>query len=101
MNVTTSQLETAAVGVPCPEHQVGEGIPCPNPPAEAGEQARIACLTRRSLASARAAVAGFPRGDELDSMTWRDLMLLATRMRDASRDLSNCLDVALQPFGVA
>jgi hypothetical protein len=100
VSLTTAQLEAGALTVPCPEHQVAEGTECPRTTSTEEERDGAVCLTRQSLASARRELAEFPRGDELDGLNWRELMLLACRMRDAAQDASNCVDLALAPFGI-
>ncbi len=101
MSMTTAQMEADALTVPCPEHHAAEGTACPRATSGEDEQDAAVCLTRRSLAEARRMVAGFPAGDTLDAMNWRQLRQLAEQMRDAAQDASNCVDTALADFGIA
>jgi hypothetical protein len=101
VNLTTAQLETGALSVPCPEHKAGEGTECPHQDGSGEERESTVCLTRRSLAEARRLVAEFPASDDLDVMNWRQLRQLAEQMRDAAQDASSCVDTALAPFGIA
>jgi hypothetical protein len=99
MSMTTAQLEADALTVPCPEHHVTEGTACPHRGGE--ERESPVCLTRRGLAAVRRLLAEFPSSDDMDGVTWGELRQLAWLARDAAQEASNCVDIALAPFGVA
>lgn len=92
MNMTTAQLETAALAVPCPEHHVTADTVCPRRPGGAFGRA---CMTRRELADARHRVAAFPPKEELERLEHDDVIRVALRLCEAAEDLSRCVDAAL------
>jgi hypothetical protein len=92
VSLTTAQLEAAALTVPCPEHRVSEGAPCPVRP---GAAFGAACMTRRQLADGRRRLADMPGEQELGRLGHGDMLLFVLWLRDAAQGLSDCVDAAL------
>lgn len=90
--MTTAQLESAALAVPCPEHHVTEGTPCRHQPCSVFGDA---CMSRRELADARRLIEVFPPKEELARLEHDDLVRRTLCLHDAAQDLSRCVSVAL------